>query len=424
MTAFDGAMISGFVVAVAAAAFFAAAQAAYTRLTLVRAMKLPEEFGSRAQRAVQLMREPARTLNVIALLVVTARVTGVVLLTVVFTRHLPLGWATVAGALLGAGAMFVGAEVAPKTLALQHADRTVVTTARLVSVFAVVLAPLVNFMIWLGNLITPGSKMEAGPFVTEDDLRDMIDTAESDEVIEESERVMIHSIFELSDTLVREIMVPRPDMVAVPASAPLAQVLDVILECGHSRVPVYADDRDQIVGLIYAKDVLHRLRDGGDALNGPWEDLLRSPFFVPELKSVDELLRELQASKVHLAIVVDEYGTTAGLVTIEDIVEEIVGEIVDEYDLEDELVGQVPDHTLRVDARLPIDDLSELLGTELPSGEWDTVGGLLYGMLGHVPKVGDGVEVDGVKFVAEEVSGRRVSKVLVDRDESAAHEPA
>ena len=424
MTPGDGSMIAAFLSSVGIAAFFSAAQAAYSRLTLVRAMKLAEEHGQRAERVVRLMREPARTLNVIALLVVTVRVIGVVLLTVVLTRHLPQMWAVVAAAAVGAGAMFVGAEVAPKTLALQHTDRTAMVTARAVDGFALLLAPVVNAMIWLGNVLSPGSRLEGGPFVTEDDLRDMIDTAESDEVIEESERVMIHSIFELSDTLVREIMVPRPDMVAVPANAPLSEVLDVILECGHSRVPVYAEDRDQIVGLIYAKDVLHRLRAGGNSLDGPWEDLLRSPFFVPELKSVDELLRELQASKVHLAIVVDEYGTTAGLVTIEDIVEEIVGEIVDEYDAEDELVEQVPDHTLRVDARLPIDDLSDLLGTELPAGEWDTVGGLLYGLLGHVPEVGEQVEVADVRFIAEEISGRRISKVLVDRDETSAHEPA
>jgi CBS domain containing-hemolysin-like protein len=287
------------------------------------------------------------------------------------------------------------------------------------------LAPLVSALIWVGNVIAPGKGLAQGPFVTEDQLRDMIDTAESDEVIEETERAMIHSIFELSDTVVREIMVPRPDMVAVAVGIPLGEVLDVILECGHSRIPVYREDRDRIVGLVYAKDVLGRMRQGDGALAEPWDDLLRTPFFVPELKPVDALLRELQAAKVHLAIVVDEYGATAGLVTIEDILEEIVGEIVDEYDAEEELVEQVPDHALRVDARLPISDLADLLDAELPSEEWDTVGGLLFGVLGHVPDPGEHVDVSGVRLTAELVRGRRIAKVLVDRlDDERMVEPA
>src|SRR5680860_242315 len=218
--------------------------------------------------------------------------------------------------------------------------------ARWVTLLARPLSPFTSVLIRLGNVIAPGKGLERGPFVTEDDLREMIDTAESDEIIEESERAMIHSIFELADTVVREIMVPRPDMVVVSADAALSEVIDVVLGAGHSRVPVYRDDRDRIVGLVYAKDVLRRLHSGAGE-NGPWEDLLRPASFVPELKRVDALLRELQTEKVHLAVVVDEYGATAGLVTIEDILEEIVGEIVDEYDREEALVeklGREPDN--------------------------------------------------------------------------------
>lgn len=415
MRTLDVYALIGVLACVLLAAFFAAAQVAFSRLTLVRALKLSEEHGPKAERVVALMRDPSRTLNVIALVVVGLRVTGVVLLTAVLTHYLDDASAVALAAVIGSAVMFVGAEVAPKTLALQRIDRTAVVTAGWVARCAWLVSPLVGLLITVGNVLAPGKGLAQGPFVTEDDLRDMIDTAESDEVIEDAERQMIHSIFELGDTVVREIMVPRPDMVAVPVAQPLDQVLDTILACGHSRLPVYDTDRDRIIGLIYAKDVLRLLREGDGTLDGPWEELLRPALFVPELKSVAGLLRELQSGKVHMAVVVDEYGATAGLVTIEDIVEEIVGEIRDEYDAEDELVEQVPDHALRVDARLPVQDLSELLDTELPAEEWDTVGGLLFGVLGHVPSPGEHVDVEGVRLTAQQVSGHRIAKVLVDR---------
>ncbi|MGI8874577.1 MAG: hemolysin family protein [Egibacteraceae bacterium] len=417
--------LAGVLACVLLAAFFAAAQTAYSRMTLTRALKLAEDGRRSAQRVVRLVQDPTRTLNVLALLVVAVQVTGVAVLTVVVARYLDDAPGAAVASVVGAAAMFVGAEVAPKTLALQRTETVARVTSGWVARLVKVLSPLVSALIWMGNVIAPGKGLAQGPFVTEDDLREMIDTAESDEVIEETERAMIHSIFELSDTVVREIMVPRPDMVAVAVGIPLGEVLDVILERGHSRIPVYREDRDRIVGLVYAKDVLGRMRAGDGALAGPWDDLLRTPFFVPELKPVDALLRELQAAKVHLAIVVDEYGATAGLVTIEDILEEIVGEIVDEYDAEEELVEQVPDHALRVDARLPISDLAALLDAELPSDEWDTVGGLLFGVLGHVPDPGEHVDVSGVRLTAELVRGRRIAKVLVDRlDEERVVESA
>jgi CBS domain containing-hemolysin-like protein len=314
----------------------------------------------------------------------------------------------------GAAVLFVGAEVAPKTLAVQRTEMVALRTARWVQLVATPLAPLASLLIWAGNVIAPGKGLKEGPFVTEEDIREMIDVAESDEVIEESERAMIHSIFELGDTVVREIMVPRPDMVTVSRDDELATVLDTILRVGHSRIPVYGDDRDTIVGLVYAKDVLGRLHRNGDE-EGPWDDLLRPPTFVPELKPVDSLLREMQADKIHMAIVVDEYGATVGLVTIEDILEEIVGEIVDEYDREEMLVEQLGENVWRLDARLSVDELNEMLGTGLPNEEWDTLGGLLFGLLGHVPSPGERVEVEGIRLTAERIRGRRIAKVLVKR---------
>jgi CBS domain containing-hemolysin-like protein len=408
------------------AAGFSAAQAALARMTMHRAEKLVEDDdeGRRAERVLYLVAHPVRTLNILALLVITLEVTAVTLIGVVAVEYLVTPAAVAVTALAGVTVLFVLAEAAPKTFALQRPERVALATASIVWLVSRPFGPLASVLIKIANMLVPGPTPEGGPFVvTEDELREMIDVAEDTEVIEESEREMIHSIFELGDTVVREIMSPRPDMDMVSDEEPLSQVLDEMLRGGHSRLPVYHGDRDHITGLVYAKDVLRRLHATGDE-EGSWQDLLRPPYFVPELKPVDALLRELQAQKVHMAIVVDEYGATAGLVTIEDILEEIVGEIVDEYDLEEELVEAIDEDRWVVDARMPVADLSALVDSKLPSEGWDTVGGLLFGMLGHVPTPGEKVEVDSVRLVAERVKGRRISKVRVERVPREAAESA
>ncbi|MGH3664983.1 MAG: hemolysin family protein, partial [Egibacteraceae bacterium] len=410
MTPADVYALTGALALVLAAAFFGAAETAMSRMSLRKAQKLVDEQRAGAERVVRLMQDPARTLNILVLLVLVFQVVSVALITVVAAQYLDGGAAVAVAAVVSAAAVFVGAEVAPKTLAVQRTESVALATSRWVLAFARPLSPLASLLIWAGNVIAPGKGLKQGPFVTEDEIREMIDVAESDEVIEESERAMIHSIFELGDTVVREIMVPRPDMVMVSADDSLATVLDTILRAGHSRLPVYRDDRDKIVGLVYAKDALRRLHGGGDE-EGPWEDLLRPAYFVPELKPVDALLKELQASKVHLAVVVDEYGATAGLVTIEDVLEEIVGEIVDEYDREESLVTELAPDAWRLDARLPVDEFDDLFATDLPDDEWDTVGGLLFGLLGHVPSPGERVEVAGLRLTAERIEGRRIATV-------------
>ena len=395
------------------AAVFSAAQAALSRMTVHRAEKLLEDGGRRARRLMGLTRHPVRTLNILALLVLTLQVTAVALIGLVALRSLPEAAAVAVTIAAGAAGLFIVAEAAPKTLALQRTETIALATAPLVALFVRPLAPLAKLLIAIANVLVPGPAPAGGPFVvTEDELREMIDVAEDTEIIEESEREMIHSIFELGDTVVREIMVPRPDMATVADTDSLTDVLEAMLASGHSRLPVYHGDRDHITGLVYAKDVLRRLHATASEA-GPWQDLVRAAHFVPELKPVDALLRELQAEKVHMAVVVDEYGATAGLVTIEDILEEIVGEIVDEYDTEQTLVEALDEGSWVVDARLPVDDLSKLVDSELPSEGWDTVGGLLFGLLGHVPTPGERVDVDSVRLVAERVKGRRISKVLV-----------
>jgi CBS domain containing-hemolysin-like protein len=243
----------------------------------------------------------------------------------------------------------------------------------------------------------------------------MAEVAVEEQQIEEEEKEMIHSIFEFGDTVVREVMVPRPDMVAVEEDMKLKQVLTVMLKRGFSRLPVYEESIDNIAGIVYAKDVMRRLHNGRSRREPTAGSIARDAFVIPESKKIAELLREMQQRKTHMAIVVDEFGDVAGLVTMEDLLEEIVGEIADEYDRGEPLVEPVDDNTMRVNARMAIDELSELVGVELPDTEWDTVGGLMAGLLGKVPSRGEEVKVHGLTFRADKVQGRRIAKVLVTK---------
>ncbi len=222
---------------------------------------------------------------------------------------------------------------------------------------------------------------------------------------------LISQVLEFTDGIVREVMVPRTDMITVAASDDTDRALDVVLECGRSRIPATGDDLDDIVGVLYARDLLTLFDTGGEAR--PVSKIMHATFFVPETKKVSELFRELQKQKVHLAVVIDEFGGTAGLVTMEDLLEEIVGEIVDEYDEEEPLIQPVAEGEYIVDGRLPVDELAELFGTELPDEDWDTVGGLVLGLAGRVPEEGEVFHLDAITFTAERVQGRRVSRIRV-----------
>ncbi|MGH2794713.1 MAG: hemolysin family protein, partial [Actinomycetota bacterium] len=241
------------------------------------------------------------------------------------------------------------------------------------------------------------------------------DVGHEEGAIEEEEKELIHSIFEFGDTVAREVMTPRPDMIAVQTETKLKDVLTLMLKHGFSRMPVYDKSMDNIVGLAYAKDVMRRLHNGRTRKEISVKEIVRPAMFVPESKKISELLREMQVKKTHMAVVVDEYGDVAGLVTMEDLLEEIVGEISDEYDRSEELVEPVDAATVRVDGKLPIDELEEIVGVDLPDEEWDTVGGLLAGVLGRLPKRGDEITIGGVTFKVEKVKGRRIAKVLVTK---------
>ncbi|MFN2390081.1 MAG: hemolysin family protein [Actinomycetota bacterium] len=396
-------------------AFAAMAETAITRVSRVKALHLQQEKRAGADRLLQIVEDPAPFMNMVLLLLAAAHVSAAVLATTWAARHLGAEAALVAAVVVTA-LVFVLAQMVPKTYTVQRLDRVALLMAQPVFFLGKGLQPLTKALVVLSNgmmALLPGRSLPKGPFATEDEIRHLVDVAEEEEEIEEEERELIHSIFEFGDTVVREVMVPRPDMVAVRSDATLEEALSTIVEAGYSRLPVYEGDTDNIVGILYAKDLLATTRSAPGAEKV--SSLGRAPTFVPEQKKVAELLREMQQQRVHIAIVVDEYGGTAGLVTIEDLLEEIVGEIVDEYDQEEVMVETNVDGTVRVDGRVSIDEVNELLSAELPHDEWDTVGGLVFGLTGRVPDPGEVVRYDSLEFTTEKVSGRRIQKVLIRR---------
>ncbi|MCB0996896.1 MAG: HlyC/CorC family transporter, partial [Acidimicrobiales bacterium] len=304
------------------------------------------------------------------------------------------------------------AEALPKNLALASLDRTALRLAPLVRLLALI-APLrwvASGAVGIARRVAP-ERDEDEPDVSEEELLAFADEAVAAEAIDAEEQMFIRSVIEFGDTLVRTVMVPRPDIIAVPADGGVSDAIRVVLERGFSRLPVYGDGIDDIVGVVYAKDLLRHQADGGpdDALAA----LAREAHFVPETKRIAVLMREMQADSFHIALVVDEYGGTAGVVTLEDLIEELVGEIIDEFDVEEPMIEPLGRGRVRVNGRAPLDDVQELLGAELPQGEWSTVGGLIFNTLGHVPTIGESVEVGDNRFLVERVQGRRIARVQI-----------
>jgi CBS domain containing-hemolysin-like protein len=399
------------------AAFTALSETAISRVSRVRAHHLAQERKTKSARALQgIAEEPAPFLTVVLLLTLIAHTGATAIATGLAIRHFHKAGEAVAAAVM-TFVIFVFAEAVPKTFTVQRTDRAALFMARPVLLFGRLLQPLSKLLILVANaamVLLPGHGLPSGPFVTEEEIRHTVDVAEEEGSIEEDEKELIHSIFEFGDTVVREVMVPRPDMVTLPSGVSLHDALDMVIDAGFSRVPLYEGDTDNIVGILYAKDLLksiHQERDQPDTVAA----LGRPATFVPEQKKVADLLREMQKERVHMVIVIDEYGGTAGLCTIEDVIEEIVGEIVDEYDKEEPLVEPIDDVSMRVDGRLSIDDVNELLGAELPDDEWDTVGGLVFGLIGRVPVTGETVRFDSLEFRTERVTGRRIQKVVITK---------
>jgi CBS domain containing-hemolysin-like protein len=391
------------------------ADSAFSRLSRTRVEELVRDGRRGADRVQRVLANPPHYLNVLLLLRVAAELTATVFIAVVTLDRIEVRWqAVLITAVIMTVVSYVIVGVAARTLGRQHPDAVACRTSGMALALTRVLGPLPRLLILLGNAVTPGRGFREGPFASEAELRDLVDLAEESRVIESGEREMIHSVFELGDTIAREVMVPRTDIVFIERGKTVRQALSLAFRSGFSRIPVVGENEDDVIGIVYLKDLARRAYEGKETEKV--EDLMRAATFVPDSKPVDELLREMQTGQVHFAVVIDEYGGTAGLVTIEDILEEIVGEIADEYDKEAPRVEKLPDGRLRVTARLPVDELAELTGVELPEEEdVETVAGLMARVLGRVPIPGATVEVEGLTLTAEGSAGRRnrVGTVLV-----------
>ncbi|NRQ35638.1 HlyC/CorC family transporter [Nonomuraea sp. NN258] len=397
----------------------ASAETALSRISRVRAEEFTRDGRRAAQRLQAIVDDPPRYLNLLLLLRLSCELVATVIATLLFIDLMrDQGWAYVWAAVVMIVVSYVVVGVMPRTLGRQHAEPIALASAPVVYGLTRIFGPLPKLLILLGNALTPGKGFRDGPFTSEAELRDLVDLAEERRVIEPDEREMIHSVFELGDTLVREVMVPRTDMVYIERGKTLGQAMSLALRSGFSRIPVVGENEDDVIGIAYLKDIARKTHESGQ--NGgreKIESIMRSATYVPESKPIDQLLREMQARQIHMAIVIDEYGGTAGLVTIEDVLEEIVGEITDEYDQEAPRVEPMPDGALRVTARMPVDELAELFDTEIEVDDVETVGGLLAHALGRVPIAGSQAEVAGLQLTAESLAGRRnrISTVVVRR---------
>ena len=423
MSGSDWAVLAVVVVLFIASILLALTEMAFARMSRVRALALADEGRRGAARLAEMLEHPERTINSLLLLVLVTQLTSAYLLGILLDRQLgTLG--IVLGLVIQLVLFFVVGEVIPKTYAIQHTDRSALRASGFLHFITNFwpLRVLTRGLIGLANVVMPGKGLKEGPFVTEEDLKTMADVAAEEETIEDEERVLIHSIFEFGDTVVREVMLPRPDMVAIEIDATVEDGIRTAIDAGYSRIPAYDGSTDNIVGLVYLKDLVGRSHAG--AADERVGESLRSAVFVPEQKRVAELLREMQTQKFHMAIVVDEHGDTAGLVTMEDVLEEIVGEITDEYDIEVPEIERLPGGRLRVHGRTPIGDVSELLGVRFPDDEWDTVGGLVFNLLGRVPEGGETITSEDYDFTVERMEGQRIMSVLVAPAPERREKPA
>ncbi len=400
------------VVLLAVSGLLALAETALVRMSRAKAKSLADEGKRGAKVLIRLTEDPQGFLNPVLLLVLICQLVVATLVGILAVQWFG-AWGVVAATVFEIVVIFVFAEAVPKNWAVHHPERAALFSAPIVS--AVVrfwpVRMVSGGLIGLANLFIGQRGGYMGALVTESELLAMADVAVEGDVIEREERALIHSIIEFGDTVVREVMVPRTDMVTVGADGTVEAALDLALEAGFSRMPTVAQQIDDVVGVAYTKDLIRQVRAGkGDEPVGAH---LRATHYVPETKRVADLMREMQSDKFHLAVVVNEYGGTAGLVTLEDLIEELVGEIVDEFDVEETTVEQLADGGLRVSGRVAVDEVNDLLGANLPTGAWDTVAGLVFDLLGHVPVTGESVTSDGLRLTVDGVNGRRIARVSI-----------
>ena len=406
----------GVILLIGLAGFFAASEAALLALTRLRILQRPP-----SERTDDLMRlHDGRDVylttilvgNVIVLLVADSLATWLAIAAGIV--H-PVFWATI---WMTIGALIFG-EIVPKMVTVQNPTVWAPRLSPFLKGARFVLWPITQFMLfvthWMIRLV--GGKPSAkGPYVTEDDIRTLVEVGEKQGVLEEEEKEMIHSIFELGDTVVREVMTPRTDMVCADVDEPITKAVELVIKEGYSKLPVYEGDIDHIIGVVHDRELLIAVSRGEQ--DGILRPLMRPIKAIPENKKIDELMREMQAEKVSVAIIVDEYGGTAGLVTMEDLLEEIVGDIMDEYDAEEADkapdIVRLPDGEVIVDARMGIDDVNDQLGLQLPTEDFESIGGYTFGLFGRVPLPGEQVAIDGgVTLVVEKTAGRRLLSVRI-----------
>lgn len=407
-------LIFGIAMLLAVDGFLSAAEAAIGRTSMPKAVALAGNKAAAGRALVRLAEEPHRYINLLLLLSTIVRVGAVFLVAVVSGRYFGV-WGQVIAYAVMAGLVFVVAEVLPKTWATVATDHVALATARPVLALSRLtpLQPLARGLIGLANVLVPGKGLRRGPFVSEQELLGIVGAAVEDEVIEKEERELIASVLEFGDTVAREVMVPRPDMITAQSDSTVSAALDLAIEHGYSRLPVVGETSDDVLGVAYTKDLIRAERRGDG--HQMVLSLARPARFVPETKPLTRLMREMQAEKCHMVLLVDEYGGIAGLVTLEDCLEELVGDIMDEYDNETDDVQELDTGQLLVDGGAAIHDVNQQLGTTIPDEDWDTVGGFVFSSLGHVPTEGEEVAFQGHVFRAIEMDGRRVTKVLVTR---------
>ncbi|MBA6437278.1 MULTISPECIES: hemolysin family protein [Streptomyces] len=431
-------LVTAAVLLVVVAWLAACAEAGLARTTRFRAAEAVRSGRRGSAKLMLVAEDPTRYLNVALLVRVACEVAAGAVVTFASLREFPETWKALTVAI---GVMvlvsYVAVGVSPRTIGAQHPLNTATVAAYVLIPLARVMGPIPPLLILLGNALTPGKGFRKGPFASEAELRALVDLAEQESLIEDEERRMVHSVFELGDTLVREVMVPRTDLVVIERFKTIRQALTLALRSGFSRIPVTGENEDDIVGIVYLKDLVRKTHINREAEAELVSTAMRPAAFVPDTKNAGDLLREMQQERNHVAVVIDEYGGTAGIVTIEDILEEIVGEITDEYDRELPPVEDLGDGTHRVTARLALGDLGELYGTDLEDEDVETVGGLLAKALGRVPIAGAKAEVDvpeggvdpalkALRLTAESPAGRRnrIVTVLVEPiRETAAAEP-
>lgn len=412
------AIVASVVLAVLAG-LLASIDAALSSFSRARASELGDEGRGGAVALGRILDDPAPALNTVLLLRVVCETAAVVLVALVVDDRVDgLWWQVVVAVAIMVVVSYVLIGVGPRTLGRQHSETIALASAGPVRLLTALLGPVPRLLIVLGNALTPGRGFREGPFASEVEVRELVDLAAASSVIESGESKMIQSVFELGDTIVREVMVPRPDLVFIEQSKTLRQAMSLCLRSGYSRVPVIGENLDDVLGMAYLKDITKRVFDNHVAESTERIDSIMRPcLFVPDTKPADDLLKEMQAQRTHVAVVVDEFGGTSGMVTIEDILEEIVGEITDEYDTEPDELECLSDGSYRVSARYDVDDLGELFDVDLDDEDVDSVGGLLAKHLGKVPLPGSTVEVEGLRLVAEAPSGRRnrIGRVHVSR---------